>query len=133
MAPRTTRTTAPADEEHDGEVVDIQSAVDFDLDAEESRKAYPPFRVRLGGQTWTMQQPDAELVMELEEAGTTRAFFQLAFDEQWPDMQPLIGKMGPPVLLTLVRQIGVHFDLDQKAMLEQSAPNRAERRRRRRS
>lgn len=116
----------------DEDVVDITSVVDLDLDATDpdEREEYPPFRVRIGGKTFSLAPPDAGLVMELEESRTTRVFLALAFDEQWPDVNPLLAGKKPEQLITLVRQYGQHFDLDQQALLQTAAPNRAERRRR---
>lgn len=109
------------------------SEVDFDLDLEADGTVAPPFRVRLGGKTFELAAPDAGLVMEIEDARTTSQFLALAFDEQWPDVRPLVEPLRPEVLLKLIREYGQHFDLDQAAMMQQAAPNRAERRRRRRS
>lgn len=117
----------------DSEVVDINSAVDLDLDAggDEQVPVYPPFRVRLGGKTWTIEQPDAGLVMELEAATTSQAFFALAFDEQWPDVRPLLMAVKDPrKLFRLAKDFGEHFDLSNERIMEAAAGNRAERRRR---
>lgn len=115
-------------EKTDAQVVDINSTVDLDLDAQPQRDRRPAFRVRLGGQVFSVEQPDAHLVMELEQARTTQAFLALMFDEQWPDVRVHLVDMDPDVLLTLVRQYGQHFDLDAQGLVERSAPNREQRR-----
>lgn len=113
-------------------VTEIDSVVDLDLDeVVDARGDYPPFRVKIGGKSFALDAPDAGLVMELEEARTTRVFLALAFDQQWPDVEPLLAGKPPEALLRLVREFGQHFDLDQQAIVQQAAPNRAERRRRR--
>lgn len=104
---------------------------DLDLDAEGSASPYPPFRVKVGGQVFSADPPDAGLVMEIEEARTTRVVLALAFDKEWKDLEPLLARKGPDLLLTLVRQYGEHFDLDQAGMVTTATPSRAERRRRR--
>lgn len=113
-------------------VTDLDQHVDLNLDdLGAERESYPPFRIRVGGATFALDAPDAGLVMEIEEARTTRAFLALAFDQQWPDVEPLLARQAPDVLLKLVREYGQHFELDQQAMIQQAAPSRAERRRRR--
>lgn len=112
----------------DAQVVDINSAVDLDLDAQPTRAAAPAFRVKIGGQVFTIDQPDAHLVMEIEQANTTQTLLALIFDEQWPDVRPHLVDKDPDVLLTLIRQYGQHFDLDAAGLMERAAPNRAERR-----
>lgn len=125
MPPRTR--TRPDDDVDDAAVVDINSVVDLDLDQEPAR-SIDPFRVKVGGKSFTLDQPDAGLVMELENAGTTEAFLALIFDAQWPDVRPLFLDKDPDVLVTLIRQYGQHFEMDQQALLSRAAPSRAERR-----
>ncbi len=127
--------TARTDARADDRVVDIASTVDLDIDlTDDAPDDIPPFRLRLGGETFVLQAPDAGLVMELEEARTTRGFLALAFDDQWPKASPLIERLKDRKdLFKIVRQYGQHFELDQQALMEQAAPNRAERRRRRTS
>lgn len=117
-----------------GTVSDLDQFVDLDLDAQpdDPRAAYPAFRVRIGSHTYSLEAPDAGLVMELEEARMTRVFLALAFDEQWKAVEQTLATKSPEALLTLIRSYGQHFDLDQAAIMAQAAPNRAERRRRRR-
>lgn len=113
------------------DAIDSTELVDLDLDLAGPGEVYPPFRLRVGGKEFSLDAPDAGLVMEIEEARTTRGFLALAFDRQWPDVEPLLAGRAPDVLLTLVRSYGQHFDLDQQALVAQATPSRAERRRRR--
>jgi hypothetical protein len=106
--------------------------VDLDLDqssASDKRAQLPSFTIRLGGETWTIEPPDGGLVMELEEAGTTRATLALIFDDQWTEVSPLLDKLDPDDLTKLVRQYARHFEIDPQTVATQSAPNRSERRR----
>ena len=134
MAPRSTAHQNSATAEPDDNVASLDSVVDFDLDAgEDDYEGYPPFRVRLGGQTFTIEQPDAGLVMEIEKAPTSEAFFALAFDDQWPTVRPLLENVKDPTKLhKLARQFGDHFGLNNDRIMENMAPNREERRRQRR-
>lgn len=130
MPPRTT----PRDQDpgRDAEVVEMDSVVDLDLDeASQDGEDYPPFRVRVGGQMFCLEQPDAGLVMELGSANSIQTLMALLFDEQWPDVRPLLAGKKPEVLFTLARQHGQHFDLDEQGILAKTVQNRAERRRRR--
>lgn len=125
--------TAPTRRNADNQVVDINSVVDLDLDVDDDSPDYPPFRVRVGGQTFELQQPDAGLAMEIESARTTEVAMALMFDEQWPDARPKLQGKKPDVLIKLAQDYGKHFDLDEHAMRQvvaTAAPNRAERRRR---
>lgn len=116
------------DEVTSAQVVDINSTVDLDLDALPLRDRIRPWRVKLGDRIFEVEQPDAGLVMEVEQANTTQATLALIFDEQWPDIRPLLVGLEPDALLTLVRQYGQHFDLDAQGLMERATPNRAERR-----
>lgn len=108
-------------------------AIDIDLDAtpERQQPAVPPAKVRLGGKTWLVAPPDSGLVMEIEDAGTTSRILALLFDDQWPDVRPLLDPLPPETLLELVNQLGDRFGFSQRSMMERSAPNRAQRRQRR--
>jgi hypothetical protein len=113
------------------EVVDIDSRVDLDLDTF-AKQDYPPFRVRVGGQTFSLDQPDAGLVMDLGAARTTDIALALMFDAQWPDVRPLLEGLPPAALVKLTRDYTMHFDIDEAGMaLAAATPNREERRARR--
>lgn len=117
----------------DDTVVDINTtAVDLDLDQVTERPSIPAFRVRLGGRDWEITEPDAGLVMELDNARNTDTYMQLIFDDQWPDVRPLLAGKQPDVLIQIIRQYSRHFDLDAEAMVQRAAPSRAERRQARR-
>ncbi|GAA4845480.1 hypothetical protein GCM10023201_40920 [Actinomycetospora corticicola] len=111
----------------------IDDDVDIDLDAapERDQPASRPAKVRLGGKMWLVAPPDAGLVMEIEDAGTTSRVLQLLFDEQWPDVRPLLDPLRPEQLLELVNQLGDRFGFSQRSMMERATPNRAQRRQRR--
>lgn len=105
--------------------------VDLDLGDEDTDDVQdmPPFVVRLGGQTFTIEAPDGELVMELEEARTTRGMLSLIFDDQWQKASPLFAGIKPDKMTKLVRQYARHFEIDPETVATTSAPNRSERRR----
>ncbi|GAA1402020.1 hypothetical protein GCM10009613_61250 [Pseudonocardia kongjuensis] len=106
--------------------------VDLDLDAAAAPEVIEPFTVRLGGKTWTLEQPDGGLVMEIEEAATTRGKLSLIFDDQWTAVAGKLDGLHPDQLATLVRQWSRHFELDERSAQVHAAPNRAERRKLRR-
>lgn len=125
------RTPADQDEDRkDADVVGIDSVVDLDLDApDQDAEDYPPLRIRIGGQTFEIAQPDAGLVMEIGSANSIQTVMALLFDEAWPDVRPLLVGKKPEALFRLARQHAQHFDLDEVGVLANTAPNRAERRR----
>jgi hypothetical protein len=116
------------DAQHD--VVPIDSIVDLDLDSQtDDVEDYPPFRIRVGGQTFSINQPDAGLVMEVEGARTTEVGLALIFDEQWPDVRAALAGKDPTAPVKIVRDWAEHFDLDQQGLMAAISPgNREERR-----
>lgn len=112
--------------------VPVDDVVDIDLDAAPTRERtkLPAATVRIGGQTFEVAPPDAGLVMEIEEAGTTARILALLFDDQWPDVRPLLEGKDPEDLLTLVNTLGNRFGFSQNAMMARATPNRAARRQR---
>lgn len=86
--------------------------------------------VRLGGKTWTIEQPDGGTVMDIDEARTPRAMLALIFDDQWADVAPLVDELATEQIRTLVRQFRRHFELDEAGAQasEQKSLSRAQRR-----
>lgn len=120
------------DDDVDSTVVDIDSRVDLNLDEVEGQ-TYPPFRVLLGGQTFSLDEPDAGLVIELNTArNDIQVQLALMFDAQWPEVRPLLAGKKKETLLHLTREYAVHFDLDEAGLAQTVTQNRAERRRSRR-
>lgn len=109
--------------------------VDLDLDRDTTAVDYiEPFVVRLGGQTWTIEQPDGGTVMDIDEARTPRAMLALIFDDQWADVAHLIDPLHTDQIRQLVRQFRRHFELDEAGAqaAEQKSFSRADRRKLRR-
>ena len=101
--------------------------VDFDVDARQS-KTYPPYRLRMDGQTWLVQPPDVGTVMQAEKSPTTEAFMQIMFEDDWKDLEPIFKSYPDPELIfEVARAISRHFNLDAAAVSQQPM-NRRERR-----
>lgn len=67
------------------------------------------------GETITVALPDGDLTMAIEEAGHTRKALRLAFGDQWPAVEPLVGALKDPEALReftmdVLRGIGVAAD-----------------------
>lgn len=130
MPPR----TRSQDVQDGAEVVDIDSQVDLDLDATTSA-TLPPFRIRLGGKTFSADQPTAAQVLDLGSAANPDVSMALIFGGQWPDIRDLLDEKNPDVLMRISRAYAEHFDLDEVGMartVTADNSNRAGRRSRRR-
>lgn len=91
----------------------------------EQRERKAPFKFDLrNSPVFVVEEPDAETVMDIEDARTTRRVLKLFLGEQYDDVMDFLGPESPDVLFDLARAISKHFglfDADQ-------AVNRAERR-----
>lgn len=95
-----------------------------------TRPPKEPFTFRVGGEDcpeFTVHQPDAGTVMDIEEATTSRQVLKLFMGEQFGALMEAIEAQHPDVLVDISRDISRHFGLFD------GAANRAERRRRERS
>lgn len=94
------------------------------------REAKAPFVFRIsddeGAPVFTVPEPDAGTVMDIEEATTSRRVLKLFLGEQFPALMDAIEAEAPEVLVELARDISRHFGLFD------GQSNRAERRRRER-
>lgn len=124
----TTRPTPPAPAA--APLVPVETDLDFDATDDDDVEYIRPFVVKLGGQYWSIQQPDGGTVMDIDEARTPRAMLALIFDDQWADVAHLIDELATEQIRTLVRQFRRHFELDEAGAQasEQKSLSRADRR-----
>lgn len=93
----------------------------------ENRKAKAPFEFELpGSPVFTVHEPDAGTVMDIEEAKTSRAVLKLFLGEQYQDVEDHLEPLHPDNLVELARDLSRHFGLFDT----EQAVNRADRRRR---
>lgn len=91
----------------------------------EQRERKEPFKFRIGeSPTFLVQEPDADTVMDIEEARTTRRVLKLFLGEQFDELADFIGPEHPDTLIDLARDMSKHFGLFDA----EQAVNRADRR-----
>lgn len=94
----------------------------------EQRDVKEPFTFQVGeSPVFTVHEPDAGTVMDIEEARTTRSVLRLFLGEQYGKAEEFLEPLHPDELIDLARDLSRHFGLFDN----QGAVNRAERRRRR--
>lgn len=98
---------------------------DVDTFSGEKREKKKPYLFRIGkSPVFQVEEPDADTVMDIEDARTTRRVLKLFLGEQYEDVMDFLGPENPDVLFDLARAMSKSFglfDADQ-------AVNRAERR-----
>ncbi|WP_052070699.1 hypothetical protein [Rhodococcoides fascians] len=93
----------------------------------ESRSAKEPFVFSLpGSPEFSVPEPDAGTVMDIEEAETSRQVLKLFLGESYPELEEHLEPQHPSVLVELTCDVSRHFGLFDI----QAAGNRADRRRR---
>jgi hypothetical protein len=91
----------------------------------EQRDPKDPFKFQIGeSPTFLVQEPDADTVMDIEEARTTRRVLKLFLGDQFDDLADFIGPEHPDTLIDLARDMSKHFGLFDA----EQAVNRADRR-----
>lgn len=96
----------------------------------ESRTVKEPFVFQLGDSPqFTVTEPDAGTVMDIEEAKTSRQVLKLFLGDQYAAAEEHLEPLHPDVLVELARDLSKHFGLFDV----EAAGNRADRRRRSRS
>ncbi|MDF3309751.1 hypothetical protein P3H15_32555 [Rhodococcus sp. T2V] len=91
----------------------------------EQRERKEPFKFQIGeSPTFVVQEPDADTVMDIEEARTTRRVLKLFLGDQFDDLADFIGPEHPDTLIDLARDMSKHFGLFDA----EQAVNRADRR-----
>lgn len=91
----------------------------------EQREPKEPFKFQIGeSPTFLVQEPDADTVMDIEEARTTRRVLKLFLGDQFDDLADFIGPEHPDTLIDLARDMSKHFGLFDA----EQAVNRADRR-----
>ncbi|WP_243636898.1 hypothetical protein [Rhodococcus sp. Eu-32] len=93
----------------------------------DARAAKEPFVFTLpGSPEFTVTEPDAGTVMDIEEAKTSRQVLKLFLGEDYADLVEFLEPLHPDVLVDLAQDISRHFGLFDT----EAAGNRADRRRR---
>lgn len=91
----------------------------------EQRERKEPFKFQIGeSPTFLVQEPDADTVMDIEEARTTRRVLKLFLGDQFDELADFIGPEHPDTLIDLARDMSRHFGLFDA----EQAVNRADRR-----
>ncbi|QIX48941.1 MULTISPECIES: hypothetical protein [Rhodococcus] len=91
----------------------------------EQREPKKPFKFQIGeSPTFYVQEPDADTVMDIEEARTSRSVLKLFLGDQYDDVADFLGPQDPDVLIDLARDLSKHFGLFDA----EQAVNRADRR-----
>lgn len=91
----------------------------------EQRERKEPFKFQIGeSPTFLVQEPDADTVMDIEEARTTRRVLKLFLGDQFDELSDFIGPEHPDTLIDLARDMSKHFGLFDA----EQAVNRADRR-----
>lgn len=107
--------------------------IDIDIDARVDAKPKAPrptATVRLGGQSWTVEKPDAGVMMEIEESQLSSRVFALLFDEQWSKVRPFVERLELDDMSYLLNQLGDQLEFSAQALQDMAAPNRRARRQR---
>ncbi|MBH0121562.1 hypothetical protein M1M07_23655 [Rhodococcus sp. HM1] len=95
----------------------------------EQRERKAPFRFQIGeSPVFYVQEPDADTVMDIEEAQTSRRVLKLFLGDQFDDVADFLGPEHPDTLIDLARDLSRHFGLFDA----EQAVNRADRRSRQR-
>lgn len=91
----------------------------------EHRDRKAPFKFQIGDSpTFYVQEPDADTVMDIEEAQTSRRVLKLFLGDQFDDVADFLGPEHPETLIDLARDLSKHFGLFDA----EQAVNRADRR-----
>lgn len=91
----------------------------------EKREPKKPFKFQIGDSpTFLVHEPDADTVMDIEEASTSRRVLKLFLGEQFDDVADFLGSEHPETLIEVVRDMSKHFGLFDA----EQAINRVERR-----
>ena len=91
----------------------------------EKREPKKPFKFQIGDSpTFFVHEPDADTVMDIEEASTSRRVLKLFLGEQFDDVADFLGSEHPETLIEVVRDMSKHFGLFDA----EQAINRVERR-----
>ncbi|APE11009.1 hypothetical protein BO226_19225 [Rhodococcus sp. 2G] len=91
----------------------------------EKRESKKPFKFQIGeSPTFYVQEPDADTVMDIEEAQTSRRVLKLFLGDQFDDVADFLGPEHPDTLIDLARDLSKHFGLFDA----EQAVNRADRR-----
>ncbi|NKR75859.1 hypothetical protein GS492_24945 [Rhodococcus hoagii] len=92
---------------------------------DDHRPKKDPFKFQIGDSPeFTVQEPDAYTVMDIEEAKTSRQALKLFLGDQFDELEDFLGPLHPDVLVDLTRDMSRHFGLFDV----DAAMNRAERR-----
>ncbi|MGC0364813.1 hypothetical protein ABH922_002797 [Rhodococcus sp. 27YEA15] len=91
----------------------------------ERRAKKAPYRFRIGeSPVFQVEAPDADAVLDIEEAKTSRRVLKLFLGDQYDDVEDYLGPQDPDTLIDVIRAMSRHFGLfDADAAL-----NRAEKR-----
>lgn len=101
---------------------DDREVVKFGGNRRERKK---PFKFQIGDSpVFTVEEPDADTVMDIEEATTLRRALKLFVGDQYDAVEDHLGPEHPDELVDLLRSISRYFGLDDT----DSTMNRAERR-----
>ncbi|OZC55961.1 hypothetical protein CH276_28045 [Rhodococcus sp. 06-470-2] len=93
----------------------------------DARAAKDPFAFALpGSPEFSVPEPDAGTVMDIEEAKTSRQVLKLFLGDDYPNLVEYLEPLHPDVLVDLAQDISRHFGLFDT----DAAGNRADRRRR---
>lgn len=98
---------------------------------EEPRTRKDPFKFRLpGSPEFTVEEPDSDTVMDIEEATTSRRVLKLFLGEQYDDVADYLGPTHPDTLIDLARDLSRHFGLfDAEQAVSRSERRSRDRRR----
>ncbi|HEY9264237.1 MAG TPA: hypothetical protein VIQ11_06515 [Mycobacterium sp.] len=91
----------------------------------ERREQKAPFKFQIrDSPVFIVEEPDADTVMDIEEARTTRRVLKLFLGDGYEDVEDFLGPEHPDVLFDIARAMSKHFGLFDA----DEAVNRAERR-----
>ncbi|MGU3587483.1 hypothetical protein ACLBYD_30630, partial [Rhodococcus sp. C26F] len=75
----------------------------------EKREGKKPFKFQIGeSPTFYVQEPDADTVMDIEEAQTSRRVLKLFLGDQFDDVADFLGPEHPDTLIDLARDLSKH-------------------------
>ncbi len=76
-----------------------------------------PLKFTLGDDphVFTVEEPDAGVVMDIEEATSSRRVLRLFFGDDWDKAEKLLSSQHPQILIDLARDLSSHFKLNEDA------------------
>lgn len=97
----------------------------------ERREKKAPYRFQIGDSPiFSIEEPDSDTVMDIEEAKTSRSILKLFLGDQYTEVADYLGPEHPDTLVDVIRAMSQHFGIfDADAAINRSQRRSRDRRR----